>query len=581
MKNTLYYGDNLDVMRQHIVDESIDLVYLDPPFNSNAGYNVLFLSAKGHKSDAQIEAFEDTWHWGPQAEREFAEILHSPNTSVAELMSAMRSFLGENDMMAYLTMMGNRLIEMRRVLKPTGSIYLHCDPNASHYLKMLLDGIFGRDCFQNEICWARTVPKSDYKQGAINWPRVHDIIFYYTKSVGHVATFSQPFSEYTEEYVQASYPFVEEGTGRRYGAHSLTAPGAGSRGHPRYEFLGVTRYWRYSKEKMTHLLAEGRVLQSGPGNVPRYKRYLDEMHGVPIGDIWTDISMLQGASRERLGYQTQKPIALLERIIEASSEVDDLVLDPFCGCGTAVHAAQKLGRRWIGIDITSLAIGLIEKRLKDAFPGIEFNVEGTPADLDGARDLALRDKYQFQWWACSLVNAQPYQGKKKGADGGIDGLIFFEDQKGVAKKIIVSVKGGENVGITMVKDLIATVQGEKAEIGLFVTLALATKPMIAEAARAGFYDSPLGKSYPRLQILTIEGLLSGTERPQYPLAESGGVTFKRAKIEVRNTKQRALFGETLPLSALISKAPALERADGRTESEGGQHAGNTTCDAEE
>jgi site-specific DNA-methyltransferase (adenine-specific) len=255
---------------------------------------------------------------------------------------------------------------------------------------------------------------------------------------------------------------------------------------------------------------------------------------------------------------------LLERIIQVGSNKGDVVLDPFCGCGTAVHAAQKLERQWIGIDITHLAISLVEKRLRDAFPGTTFNVEGTPVDVDGARDLALRNKYQFQWWACHLVNAQPYQGKKKGADGGIDGLIFFEDEKGKPKRVLVSVKGGENVGLTMVKDLIATVQGEKAQVGLFVTLTPPTKPMIAEAARAGYYDSALGKSYPRIQILTIEGLMAGTERPQYPLAESGGLTFKRAKVELRNTQQHELFGRAsaeiaaLPLSALVTDEPEDE-----------------------
>lgn len=552
--NQLYYGDNLSVLRESIATESVALIYLDPPFNSNTTYNVLFSSPKGQMSHAQIEAFEDTWHWGSQAEKEFYEILHSPHTDVAQMMQAMRSFLGENDMMAYLTMMANRLLELHRVLKETGSLYLHCDPSASHYLKIVLDAIFGRGRFQNEICWERTVPKSDYRQGAINWPRVHDTILYYTKGLERAAVFHQPFSAYDEAYVETSYPFVERSTGRRYGAHSLTAPGAGSRGHPLYEFLGVTRYWRYSKDKMERLRAEGRILQSEAGNVPRYKRYFDEMPGVPIGDIWTDISMVQGGSKERLGYPTQKPEALLGRIIEASSDPGDVVLDPFCGCGTAVYAAQRLGRKWIGIDITHLAISLIEKRLRDAFPKIEFEVFGTPTDVEGARNLAERDKYQFQWWACHLVAAQPYKGKKKGADTGIDGLIFFEDEKAKAKVVIVSVKGGENVGVTMVKDLIATVQREKAAIGLFVTLAQPTRAMKTEAAGAGFYESPMGGGYPRIQILTIEGLMNGSERPQYPLSQSGGLTFKRSKVEVRNTQQRTLFPgvRNLPFSALVN-----------------------------
>ena len=560
MANTLYYGDNLDILRnpEYFKEDSVDLIYLDPPFNSSATFNLLFSSPKGHKSDAQIEAFEDTWHWGPQAEREFDELLRSPNTDVAEMMQAMRSFLSENDMMAYLTMMANRLIELQRVLKTTGSIYLHCDPTASHYLKVLLDAIFGRTHFQNEICWTRTVPKSDYKQGATNWPRVHDVLLFYTKSVDHAATFHQLFTEYENEYIESSYPFVEEGTGRRYGAHSLTAPGAGSRGHPQYEFMGVTRYWRYGKDKMEQLLSEGRVLQSAPGNVPRYKRYLDEVLGVPIGDMWTDISMVQGSSKERLGYPTQKPLALLERIIEASTNPGDLVLDPFCGCGTAVHAAQKLGREWIGIDITHLAISLVEKRLRDAFPAIEFKVEGTPVDIEGARDLALRDKYQFQWWACHLVNAQPYRGKKKGSDSGIDGLIFPEEGPGKHSKIIVSVKGGENVGDTMLKDLIATVESEKAQMGFFVTLARPTNPMKVRATAAGYYTSANGVSYPRIQILVIEDLLSGKVRPEYFNSSGGSAGFRRAKVELRDTKQRRLFEMPTSLSALQVEEPTEE-----------------------
>lgn len=255
------------------------------------------------------------------------------------------------------------------------------------------------------------------------------------------------------------------------------------------------------------------------------------MPGLIVGSLWNDIQPISSQAGERLGYPTQKPLALLERIINASSNAGDVVLDPFCGCGTAVHAAQKLGRQWIGIDITHLAISLIEKRLRDAFPGIEFEVEGTPKDLEGARNLAERDKYQFQWWACSLVNAQPYQGKKKGADSGIDGLIFFQDDNSEAKKIVVSVKGGENVSVAMVRDLVGVVERERAAMGLFITLAEKTRPMQTEAVSAGFYESPFYGQFPRVQILTIEGLLNGTERAQYPDLSRGAHTFKKAERE--------------------------------------------------
>jgi hypothetical protein len=234
----------------------------------------------------------------------------------------------------------------------------------------------------------------------------------------------------------------------------------------------------------------------------------------------------------------------LERIINASSNPGDVVLDPFCGCGTAVHAAQVLGREWIGIDITHLAISLIEKRMKSAFPGIQFAVHGTPKDLDGARNLAERDKYQFQFWVIYslLDNAQPYKGGKKGADTGIDGIIFFQDDDKVAKKAIVSVKGGEHVGVDMVKHLIATVEQEKAQMGFFVTLAEPTKPMVTQAVSAGYYESPLMGAYPRIQILTIADLMSGKAKPNYPDLARGGLNFKKAKVEKQRSAQETLEG---------------------------------------
>jgi hypothetical protein len=286
---------------------------------------------------------------------------------------------------------------------------------------------------------------------------------------------------------------------------------------------------------------DGIVVQNKPGGVPQMKRYLDENLGRPVTDDWDDIEHLHASHAEMLGYPTQKPLALLERIINASSNPGDVVLDPFCGCGTAVHAAEKLGRNWIGIDITNLAISLIEKRLRDAFPSISFDVEGTPKDLASATDLALRDKYQFQWWACGLVGAQPYQGKKKGSDGGIDGLIFFQDDAEGAKKIIVSVKGGENVSVAMVRDLVGTLEREKAEIGIFVTLTDPTKPMVTEAVSAGYYESPAGKSFPKIQILTIEELIGKTKRAEYPDLTSGGLTFKKAQKEKKKSGQEGMF----------------------------------------
>ncbi|HEU5478478.1 MAG TPA: DNA methyltransferase [Candidatus Tumulicola sp.] len=539
MQNALYFGDNLDVLRESIKDESIDLIYLDPPFNSNATYNVLFKTPKGHQSDAQIEAFDDTWHWGPHAEAAFAELMQQSNTDVAEVTHALRSVLGENDMMAYLVMMGIRLLELHRVLKPTGSLYLHCDPTASHYLKIVLDQVFSPEFFRNEIVWQRTNVHSDSK----TWSRVSDSILFYTRS--NAFTWNPIYLPHSDEHIEAKYRSADP-DGRRYTLSDMTSPA------PRPNMMYVWRGfptpnfgWRYSKETVEKLDAEGRIWyptfkngQRDTSKRPRLKRYLDEMPGTLLTNVWTDIYPINSQAQERLGYPTQKPLALLERIIVASSNEDDLVLDPFCGCGTAVDAAEKLKRRWVGIDVTHLAVSLIEKRMRDRYPKIEFVVHGTPKDLDGARDLATRDKYQFQWWACSLVNAQPFQGRKKGADSGIDGIIYFQDDDKLPKKIVVSVKGGDNVNVAMVRDFAHVIEREKAAMGFFVTLTDPTKNMVTESVGTGYYTSPLtGAKYPKLQVLTIEGLLSGQERPAYPRMDAGGLTFKKAKEAAPEQKQ--------------------------------------------
>lgn len=536
--NKLYFGDNLDILREHIGTESVDLIYLDPPFNSNANYNVLFKTPKGHESAAQIEAFEDTWHWNEQAEREFGELVRCGNTDVSEMIQALRKFLGENDMMAYLTMMANRLLELHRVLKPTGSLYLHCDPTASHYLKIVLDGVFGKENYQNEIIWQRTNAHNMRTKGYV---RANDTIFFYSKTNDFV--FNDIYTEYSEAQLKRYKP---DANGRLFTGRDLTFSTATK--SRQFEWRGTkppeNRSWGASLEQLEEWWSQGLILtkQDGTPRMDGLKIYLDETNGKPVTTNWTDIDRIRNTSAERLGYPTQKPLALLERIIQASSNEGDVILDPFCGCGTAVHAAQKLKRQWIGIDITHLAVSLIEKRMKDAFPGIVFEVEGTPKDLEGAQNLALRDKYQFQWWACSLVGAQPYQGKKKGADSGIDGLIYFNDDGKMPKKIVVSVKGGGNVSVAMVRDLAHVVEREKAEIGIFVTLAEATAPMRTEAIKTGFYESPVtGASFPKVQILTIAGLMEGKERAQFPDLSAGGVTFKKAKVEEKVTEQKGLF----------------------------------------
>jgi DNA modification methylase len=527
----LYFGDNINVLREQIKDEFIDLVYLDPPFNSKVTYNLLFKTPKGKESGAQIEAFEDTWHWGIEAEQEFTEIVKSQNTDVSEVMQSLRRFLGENDMMAYLTMMTNRLIELHRVLKPTGSLYLHCDPTASHYLKVVLDGTFGKENYRNEIVWKRTSAHNDPSRYGDNT----DIILFYTKSAKW--TWNQQYRPHSEEYLERFRN--KDADGRLWTDDNLTAKGLSGGGYS-YEYKGIKSYWRCPLETMKRFDAEGRLYFTKKRGI-RIKRYLDDTPGVPLQCLWDDIFPINSQAAERMGYPTQKPEALLERIILSSSNEGDVVLDPFCGCGTTVHAAQKLKRNWIGIDITHLAIGLIERRLKSAFPGIVYEVEGTPKDIEGARNLAVRDKYQFQWWACNLVNARHWHGKKKGADSGIDGVIYFQDDKTEPKKIIVSIKGGENVNVAMIRDLAHVIDREEAKIGLFVTLVEPTGPMIEEAAKTGFYELSKNVTFPKLQILTIEGLLSGKERPKYSDLSLGSHTYKKAQVEDEIMEQEKLL----------------------------------------
>lgn len=518
MLNHLYYGDNLAVLKGLIHTESVDLIYLDPPFNSNANYNVLFKSHTGESSQAQIEAFEDTWHWNEQAEAAFDEILQGQNSNVIDLLRSMRAFLGENDMMAYLVMMAIRLIELHRVLKSTGTLYLHCDQTASHYLKLLLDAIFSPQGYRNEIIWKRSNPKS---LASVNFPTCTDTILRYCKS--QKSTFHPVYEEHDPDYIEKAYRYSDKSGA--YRLLPLLNPND-NRPNLTYEFLGVTRVWRWTKERMQEAYNSGLVVQLKPGAVPQYKKYLEDSKGRTITNCWTDIP--QAAGGESLGYPTQKPVALLERIIAASSNPGDIVLDPFCGCGTTIHAAQKLGRNWVGIDVTHLAISLIEKRLKDAFSGISFEIHGTPKDLGGAKALSEHDKYQFQWWAVSLVNAIPFGGKKKGADGGIDGFIYFKPDGKVTEKVIVSVKGGHNVNVSMIRDLAHVVEREKAKIGLFITLADPTAPMKTEAIKTGFYESPHHGKFQKIQILTIEQLFKGV-KPNVPFVDTAA--FKSARRE--------------------------------------------------
>jgi site-specific DNA-methyltransferase (adenine-specific) len=509
-QNTLFYGDNLDILRDYIPDASVDLIYLDPPFNSSRNYNVLFKDERGKESDAQITAFVDTWAWGPTAEATYRALVTDLGGDVGAMIGALRGFIGTNQMMAYLVMMAARLVELHRVLKPTGSLYLHCDPAASHYLKIILDTIFGAERFGNEIIWKRTNAKGlAFTRFASN----HDVIFRYSKT--DQQTWNPQYTPHDPEYVKNFFKYVEQETGRRYSLGDLVNPNP-DRPNLTYEFLGVTRVWRWTKERMEAAYKAGLVIQSKPGTVPRLKRYLDEQEGNPVDDVWADILPIQAQAAERMGWPTQKPLALLERIIEASSNPGDLVLDPFAGCGTTIVAAQGLGRRWIGIDITAMATAMNEYRLKAMYPDAQYEVIGLPEDLHDARELAAHDRYQFQWWALSLVKARPQGGEagsktgKKGSDKGIDGVInFIDDASGKPKRVLVQVKSG-HVKSGDVRDLRGVLDREQAEIGVFITLEEPSKDMKEEAVTSGFYRSEhWQRDYPRIQLLTIEALLAG------------------------------------------------------------------------
>ncbi|CAN91992.1 hypothetical protein sce1834 [Sorangium cellulosum So ce56] len=526
-QGTLYYGDNLKVLREHVRDESVDLIYLDPPFNSKRNYNVIYKEPDSSDSVAQKRAFDDSWHWDFAADAAYRRLVGSGAeergvpTKLVSLVEAFRIFLGQTDMLAYVVMMAERIVELHRVLKRTGSLYLHCDPTASHYLKLVLDAIFGPDNFRNEIVWQRSTAKNDPSR----YGRCHDIIFFYTKSQEfYWDTQYSPFQDYS---VEKNYTAVEEGTGRRYRLSDLTANKPG--GDTDYEWHGKRpyrgRFWAFSKEKMDQMYADGRIVFRRTG-MPVYKRYLDEMPGVPFQDVWTDVR-LASASTERIGYPTQKPLALLERIIASSSKSGDLVLDPFCGCGTTIEAAHKLGRKWVGIDITYLSIDIIKGRIDALSPGSDdmYTVIGEPVDVESARRLAEEDPEEFQRWAVPFIGARhvgdgPGAGTfKRGRDRGVDGTIRFQDDTDApSKRAIVSVKAGQRLGPAMVRELRGTMEREGAPVGVLFTMYEPTKEMMSEAVRAGTY-----RECPRIQIITVADAFGG-KRPRVP----GGGILRRS-----------------------------------------------------
>ncbi len=532
--NVLYYGDNLEILRnpEYFTEECVDLIYLDPPFNSKKDYNILFKENGGVESEAQIKAFTDSWHWTQKAEDTYNDIVTKGPVKVGTLIGALHQALGKNDVMAYLVMMTARLIELHRVLKPTGSLYLHCDPTASHYLKLVLDQIFGPVNFRNEISWKRF---SSHGNVFHSYGHVRDVLFFYTKSDKWV--WNQIYRPLSEKYIDSFFSHIEPGTGRRYRLQNVLNPNK-DRPNLTYEWNGHTRVWKWTKEKMQQFDSAGLLEYSKTGLIKGIKQYLDDSKGEKLHDMWDDIKPLGQSDDKSLGYETQKPLALLERIIQASSNEGDIVLDPFCGCGTAVVAAQKLNRKWIGIDITHLAINLMRVRLKDSF-NIKAEVIGEPVDLAGAKELAKQDAYQFQWWALGLIGARPVGEKKKGADKGIDGIIsFIDDPADKPKRAIVQVKSG-HVGLDVIKVLKTTAENEA--MGILLTLEPPTKPMQVEAISAGKYYSPLwDKDYPKIQIITIEELLDG-KLPDMPPLTQTSVTFAKApKVSKKHGEQLKL-----------------------------------------
>lgn len=545
--NVLYYGDNLDILRRdppYIPPESVDLIYLDPPFNSNAAYNVIFKDESGRRSDAQITAFDDTWHWGAEAEQHYLYLTNSayhggrvPST-VSDLVGAFHKGIRPSPMLAYLVEMAVRLVELHRVLKPNGSLWLHCDPTASHYLKIVLDAIFGPTNFRSEVIWKRTTGHSDANRpGAI-----HDTIFFYVKSGEY--TWNKTYQAYDPGYVEAYYRYTDE-DGRKFMSDNLTGAGEGpprnfgARGDlppPR------GRHWMFDQEGIDRAVSEKRIFWTRNG-VPRLKQYLDKAAGMPLQDVWNDVQGLRSWHKEGLGYPTQKPLALLERIIAASSNPGDVVLDPFCGCGTAIVAAQSLGRQWIGIDVTYLSIAVMQARLRDTF-GLVVPIEGSPTEVEGARQLAQQlpnGREQFELWALTLVGAMPVGGRqKKGADKGVDGVITFTGAGGKVETCIVSVKSG-HVGRGQVAELKGDMGAQGAVMGLFVTLEEPTGPMRLEATEAGFYHSELsGRDYPAVQIMTIRELLDEDRKPNLPLLILP--SYQQAQSIKKAAEQGELFG---------------------------------------
>ena len=518
--NKLYYGDCLTVMREYMKLGSVDLIYLDPPFNSNRAYNAIYRDETGRPLPDQIDAFCDLWTISEDTERVIRTMPVLMRESgiddkVAEFWRIwMNALRGTNErLLAYLTYMVERLLQMKAILKPTGSIYLHCDPTASHYIKVMMDAIFEHENFRSEIIWRRYGSHNDAGQGSRHYGHVHDVILFY--GCGSSQTWNQVFVPLGEQYVADAYRYVDS-NGRRYTTTPLTGPGGAEKGNPVYEWNGHTRAWRYGRQTMEELDRNGELHYSRTG-YPRRKFYLDQSRGIPVQDVWDDIRALTGKNRERLGYTTQKPVALLERIIRASSNEGDVVLDPFCGCATTLEAAHRLNRRWIGIDIAIHAVKRVAAfRLRDRLglkEGTDFAIEGVPHTLEGAKDLWTRDKYHFQKWAIEQVDG--FATTRRTGDGGVDGRIYFGvPNSRDLQSMAIEVKGGKNVSIADLRGLRGVLERDGARLaGLIVMEPLGhvkAKNFRREMAAAGVWEGrEVVRPYPRMQMLTVQDILEG------------------------------------------------------------------------
>lgn len=508
--NQLFYGDNLEVLRKYIRDESVDLCYIDPPFNSKRNYNQIYNNI-GSEDKAQAQAFIDTWEWNSLAEEGYSQILDNYQgkftSQIIALIAGLKEVLGKGSLLAYLVSITLRVVEIHRVLKPTGTFYLHCDPTSSHYLKLVVDAIFcsqGGE-FQNEIIWHYSGWNARLKQ---SFSSRHDVILFYSKN-----------------QKSAFYSYA-------------------------LDWESEEDYVRLRKQKIRMDTDGRKYVLSDAGSGKRVKRYLEEAmaYGKPIDDVW-EIDKLNNSSKERLGYPTQKPEALLERIIKASSNEDDTILDAYCGCGTTVAVAQKLNRKWIGIDITYQSISLILKRIENSYGKNvinEIKLDGIPKDLKSALALANREddrtRKEFEKWAVlTYSNNRAAINQKKGADKGIDGFAYFLEEGQGHKKIILQVKSG-NVNSRDIRDLHGTIAREGAAMGIFITLKSPTSPMLIEAKECGVYQHKvMGRSYPCIQIVTVKDILEDGKRLDIPLSLE---VLRTAEKQSNNSVQLDIFSDS-------------------------------------